>query len=312
MKLYLGIDTSNYTTSLAVVNEKDEIVYDKRIILAVESGKRGLRQSEAFFQHNNNFPKLFSTLKENIELDKIAGIAVSTKPRNMENSYMPVFKAGSNYGQVLRDVLGVPLIECSHQEGHIYAGMVPLNLQPPFLALHLSGGTTDLLLVKEGGSYRLDIELLASSSDLHCGQFVDRIGVLLGLSFPAGKELDNLAQRAGKVLTIPSSVKDGVPSFSGPLTFGEKLIQRGEKKEDIALAVFKCIGKTVEKVLSFGIDNTGLKKILLIGGVASNSFLREYLKEKVRGEIYFAHPHLSPDNAVGVAFMGKKELTRNI
>ncbi|SES62855.1 O-sialoglycoprotein endopeptidase [Anaerobranca gottschalkii] len=312
MKLYLGIDTSNYTTSLAVVSEKDEIIYDRRKILSVEGGKRGLRQSEAFFQHNNNFPEMFSLLKGEIELDKIAGIAVSTKPRNIENSYMPVFKAGSNYAQVLSDVLNIPLIECSHQEGHIYAGMVPLKLQPPFLAFHLSGGTTDLLLVKEGGSYRLDIELLTSSSDLHCGQFVDRMGVLLGLTFPAGKELDNLAQSSEKVLTIPSSVKDGVPSFSGPLTFAEKLIQRGEKKEDIALAVFKCIAKTVEKVLSFGIANTGLNKILLIGGVASNSYIRKYIKEKVRGEVYFAPPQLSPDNAVGVAFMGKKELTRNI
>lgn len=312
MKLYLGIDTSNYTTSLAVVNEKDEIIYDRRKMLTVESGKRGLRQSEAFFQHNNNFPLMFSSLKGEIDIKQISGIAVSTKPRNIENSYMPVFKAGSNYAQVLRDVLNVPLIECSHQEGHIYAGMVPLNLQPPFLALHLSGGTTDLLLVQEGGSYRLNIELLTSSSDLHCGQFVDRIGVLLGLTFPAGKELDNLAQKAEKVLTIPSSVKDGVPSFSGPLTLAQKLVQRGEKREDVAFAVFKCIGKTVEKVLGFGIDKTGLKKVLLIGGVASNSYIRKYIKEKVRGEVYFAYPQLSPDNAVGVAFMGKKELSRNI
>lgn len=309
MKYYLGIDTSNYTTSMAVVDENNQIKFDLRKILEVKIGERGLRQSEAFFQHCNNFPEMFSLLSAKVDVKDLASVAVSTQPRYIDKSYMPVFMVGYNYAQVLSRALKIPLIKCSHQEGHIYSGMVPLNITPPFLAVHLSGGTTDLLDVRKSEGYRLSIKTLASSSDLHCGQFVDRIGVHMGLGFPAGKELDLLSLRASKDLVIPSSVKDGIPSFSGPLTAAMRLVDAGEAKEDVSLALFKCVAKTVEKMLNYGVETTGFKKIMLVGGVASNTFIREALERKFKGQILFAPPRLSADNAVGVAFMGKKELS---
>lgn len=309
MKYYLGIDTSNYTTSMAVVDENNQIKSDLRRILEVKQGERGLRQSEAFFQHCNSFPQMFSRLSTEVDVKDLAAVAVSTQPRYIDKSYMPVFRAGYNYAQVLSMTLDIPLIKCSHQEGHIYSGMVPLGLTPPFLAVHLSGGTTDLLDIRESDAYRLNINTIASSSDLHCGQFVDRLGVHMGLSFPAGKELDYLSLSATKELVIPSFVKDGKPSFSGPLTAAIKLVDAGENKEDVALALFKCIAKTVEKMLKYGVDLTGLNNIMLVGGVASNTFIRETLNKKFKGKIFFAPAGLSADNAVGIAFMGKKELS---
>lgn len=308
MKYYLGIDTSNYTTSLAVVDKNNNIVCDLRKILEVKIGERGLRQSEAFFQHCNSFPEMLSQISKVIDFKELVAVAVSKQPRFIDKSYMPVFLAGYNYAQVLASALKIPLIQCSHQEGHIYAGMVPLGLKPPFLAIHLSGGTTDLLEVSAEKGSRLNIKTISSSSDLHCGQFVDRIGVHMGLGFPAGKELDLLSLKSTKTIVIPSSVREGSPSFSGPLTKAVKLLERGEGKEDIALAAFKCIAKTVEKMLKHGITVTGLKNIMLVGGVASNTYIREALSTKYREKIYFAPPKLSADNAVGVAFMGKKEL----
>jgi len=133
MQYFLGVDTSNYTTSLGVINENNQIILDLREILKVNKGEKGLRQSEAFFQHCNNFPILYSKLSEAIDLSKVKAVAVSTKPRNKEGSYMPVFKAGENYGKVIANTLKIPLVECSHQEGHIYAGMAFLEIKPSFL-----------------------------------------------------------------------------------------------------------------------------------------------------------------------------------
>ena len=312
MRYFLGVDTSNYTTSIGVVDEENQIIADFREILKVGNGEKGLRQSEAFFQHCNNFPMLYSDLCRIIDVRKIKSVAVSTQPRFREGSYMPVFRAGQNYAKVLADTLNIPLVECSHQEGHIYAGMVPLNLEPPFIAIHLSGGTTDLMHVQKTDNYRLAITPLASSSDLHCGQFVDRLGVAMGMGFPAGKYLDQLAQSLNSTsLIIPSSVKNGNPSFSGPLTAALSHLEKGEKHEEIALATFKCIAKTVEKMINFGMAKVSERKVLVVGGVAANTYLRGYLTERIRGHISFANLALSPDNAIGVASMGKKELSQN-
>ncbi|QNO16156.1 O-sialoglycoprotein endopeptidase [Alkalicella caledoniensis] len=309
MQYFLGIDTSNYTTSMGVVDEKNKIIIDFREILKVKKGEKGLRQSEAFFQHCNNFPIMYSRLCKSIDVTKITAVAVSTQPRFKEGSYMPVFKAGEKFAKVVSDTLRIPLVECSHQEGHIYAGMATLDIEPPFLALHLSGGTTDLMYVKPSGNYRLDIEMLGTSTDLHCGQFVDRLGVAMGMDFPAGKNLDLLSQGIKDTgLVIPSSVRDGNASFSGPLTKALGFLKEGKHDKEVALAVFKCIGKTVEKMLKYAMDETGESKVLIVGGVAANSYIRSYIHRKIRGQVFFADVTLSPDNAIGVASMGKKEL----
>ncbi|WP_350344668.1 O-sialoglycoprotein endopeptidase [Proteinivorax tanatarense] len=307
----LGIDTSNYTTSIAVVDRKGKILCDLREVLKVPIGQNGLRQSEAFFQHSQNLPKLINKLKQLDIIQQLEAIAVSKSPRNSEKSYMPVFMAGTNIAAILSDAMSLPIHFCSHQEGHIYAGMFPSNLQPPFIALHLSGGTTDLLNVQAEDDFRLKINQLGSSSDLHCGQFIDRIGVKLGLTFPCGQAMEKMAMqcKSPQKGLIPSVVKGGEASFSGPLTKATGLLSEGSvSANELSYNVFHTVAKTAEKMIRYGVGQTNLNKVLLVGGVASNKQIRAWLKHRLRLKLYFANAELSRDNGVGVALMGLKAL----
>ena len=307
--MILGIDTSNYTTSVALMALEGRLLKQVRKRLKVDLGERGLRQSEALFQHVQQLPALITEVAENRK-DDLTKIIVSTKPRPQEGSYMPVFKAGFGHAKVLASVLNVPLIETSHQEGHLMAGLwsAKINLQE-FLAVHLSGGTSETLKVKKDDN-TFDIKELGSSSDLHAGQFVDRVGVALGLPFPAGPQLEELATKGklGKV-SISSSVQGYQMSFSGPASAAMRLIKAGEDSADIALAVQQCIANSLEKSLKKAIAEERCTDILIVGGVAANQYIRERLKKRlehpaVGAKLYFADPKWSSDNAVGVAALG--------
>ncbi len=318
MPLILGVDTSNYTTSLALVDDQGHLVAQERRLLEVATGERGLQQSAAVFQHLTRLPDLLAKLWLNGNLHELKLIAVSTKPRPQEGSYMPVFQVGEGYAQTISTTLGIPLLRTSHQEGHLQAGLWSAQgpQQAEFLAVHISGGTTELLKVqslsvKEQDGQFFETTLLGGTSDLHAGQFVDRVGVALGLSFPAGPALEQLALQAGaKALAIPSAVQGLTLSFSGPESQAMRLIARGEPGAEIARAVEQCIATTLEKVLRQAIQETGLKNVLIVGGVAANQYLRQRLQQRlehpaVRAHLYFAAPAYSSDNAVGVALLGR-------
>lgn len=308
--MILGIDTSNYTTSLCVIDEAGNIVNEQRKLLEVDAGERGLQQSAAVFQHVRNLPALLETIGA---LQKIKGICVSTRPRPEEASYMPVFLVGEGTARSLAAVLNVPLFRTSHQEGHIAAGEGTAGRVPEenFLAVHLSGGTTDLLRVKrQTAGYR--IMQMGSSKDLHAGQFVDRIGVALGLPFPAGPHLEQLARTAQESdlsIRLPSPVDGYNWSFSGPETAALGMIHSGANPAGIARAVESAIAKGLEKVLRKAIAESGLKSVLIVGGVAANQFIRDRLKNRLQhpavgARLYFADPRYSTDNAFGVARIG--------
>ena len=198
-KYILGIDTSNYRTSVAIVDTEGCILTDERMLLKVKKGERGLRQSEALFQHVENLPNLF----EKLPTDKyeLSAVAVSTRPRPVEGSYMPCFKAGYGFGKAVAKSMNIPFYEFSHQEGHIEAIRSNTNISQgkPFLAWHLSGGTCELLKVNKisydflNPEDKTDIEIIGGSKDISFGQVIDRVGVLLGMNFPAGEEMDNIA-----------------------------------------------------------------------------------------------------------------------
>lgn len=313
MAAFLGVDTSAYTTSLALVDENQNIIADQRLPLKVELGERGLRQSEALFHHVKNLPLLFAAIAPFISSPKVTAIAASACPRPVESSYMPVFLAGLSQARSLSLFSGVPLYEVSHQEGHIMAGLVGnsgLLNQSSFLAVHFSGGTSEVLKVGRGEKYFFDITVELAGSDLHAGQLVDRVGVAMGLPFPSGRDMEKLARQstAEDIRSISSAVaKDGF-SFSGVEHRAMSLIKQGLPKEDIAFAVLRAIANTLEKSLLMTADRTGLKDILLVGGVMANSLIRERLLERLEHpavglKLYFADPHLSTDNAVGVAML---------
>jgi len=300
---YLGIDTSCYTTSVAYLSGEELV--EKRTILTVPLGKRGLRQSEALFQHLKNLPPLISQLK----LKGIKAVAASTKPRPTPDSYMPVFQAGTTVAQSIAGSLGCPFIATSHQEGHLWAGFWSCGLRPQgkWLAFHISGGTTDLLLLPNGMK---EIRTLGSSMDLHAGQFIDRIGVRLGLSFPAGPELEELARkgRRGKV-TFPAPIRGYDLSFSGPESAAVRAMEEGAEPGDVALAVLLAVGRGVVKALEKAKAEHGADSVLFVGGVTANGILRSFLQEKLPGfKLYFADPRYSTDNAVGVAVAAREAL----
>ncbi|MBN2909830.1 O-sialoglycoprotein endopeptidase [Polycladomyces sp. WAk] len=308
----LGVDTSNYCTSLCLVDDKGNCLAEQRQWLDVPQGERGLQQSHAVFQHVRRLPELFLRLP--LDQVKVAAVAVSTAPRPQTGSYMPVFLVGKSWAQSLAHAWGVPLIGTTHQEGHIAAGEATADrtwTADRFLAIHLSGGTTDLLHVrrKEAG---YAIETIGGSSDLHAGQLVDRIGVAMGLPFPSGQHVEELALRydGGEQVTIPSSVDGLTCSFSGPQTALLRLWEkRAASREALAFAALRCVANTVEKLLKHAFDRGYPKEVLIVGGVAANSLIRDRLRKRlehpaVRARLTFADPRYSGDNAYGVARIG--------
>lgn len=312
MRLYLGVDTSAYTTSIAVVDADYSIISDIRKVLEVRQGGKGLQQSEALFLHLRNLPFLFAELSPDVT-EVIAAIAVSAFPRNVEGSYMPVFNAGLSQAQVLSHYTSTPLFKLSHQEGHIMAGIYgneELMVKPAFIACHFSGGTSEVLLVRQGKDTAFSIDITMAGSDLHAGQLVDRVGVAMGLPFPSGKLLEEMAGRwdSADMPVIPSAVRDKSFSFSGAETRALQLLKQGEAPEAVACAVFRTFANTLEKCLLKQAEKSGVKEVLLVGGVMANSLIRQRLRDRLEHpaaglKLYFADPHLSTDNAVGIAML---------
>lgn len=309
--VFLGIDTSNYRTSICVIDEEENIIFEAKELIPVDLGDRGLMQSEAVFHHIKRLPQLLAPFPQG-EYQWLA-VASSTKPRPQKNSYMPVFLVGESIARFMATMVQAAFYKTTHQEGHIAAGLYSLGhpiKASRFFAIHLSGGTTELLLVESSHS-GYDIQCLGQSMDLHAGQLIDRIGVTMGLSFPAGPQLEQLAQKAAGIFSLPSSVKGYNISFSGPETAAMRAIQQGIAREEVAFAVQKTIAKSIEKVVRQAVVDTGIKDVLIVGGVASNQYIKTRLRERlehpaVQARLFFTTPEFSSDNAYGVACLAKQ------
>lgn len=295
----LGIDTSNYTTSAAIFDGSDYKL--SRKILDVKEGMRGIRQSEGVFIHNKELPNMI----DNVLDDRaITAVGASTTPRNIAGSYMPVFTVGQGYGKVTAKALDVPFYEFSHQDGHIMAGIHSADayglLQEPFISVHLSGGTTEILRTEYDG-LRFRNEIVGGTLDISAGQLIDRVGVKMGLKFPCGKEMDEIAQNGSVNLKLPFSVKGTYFNLSGVET---KLMQMIDGADvDVMKSVFVYVSTVLCRSISAALEDTGLSKILMVGGVASNSIIREGLTSEFGSDVFFATRELSSDNAVGTAVL---------
>ena len=311
-KVVLGIDTSNYRTSLCLVREDGVIAAEARRLLRVKEGERGLQQSEAVFQHVLNLPALSDQLR--LPDRQIAAVCASAKPRPAEESYMPVFKVGEGLAKCLSIYLGVPYYLTSHQEGHIAAGEHSASERPQserFVAVHLSGGTSEVLAcVRVDSGYR--IEKIGGSIDLYAGQLIDRVGVALGLPFPAGPYLEELAREANGTFRVSSAVNGLSFSLSGPESALMRAIASGAvPAAEIARAAEQCLANTLEKVLRRAVEQGWSREILLVGGVAANQYIRSRLIQRlehraVGAKLYFSDPAYAGDNAYGVALLGWK------
>lgn len=304
--MVLGIDTSCYTTSVAIVHE-ETVLGDFRRILKVKPGERGLRQSEGFFQHVGALPELLAQAAQTTDFSRLDGIAVSVRPRPQEDSYMPVFTAGKSFAQALGSALKLPVFFTSHQEGHVMAALKtcgePVE-ESEFVSVHLSGGTTELLrTVRTETGFSFFIE--GRSLDLHAGQLIDRTGVLLGMDFPCGKEMDRLAMIYRGEGTLPVTLKEGGFHLSGAETKAGEMVSRGEAPEKIAYSVLHCIAESLEKMLKQIYSRNPFATVILAGGVSASQLLRRELKGR-NCRLLYAEPAFAADNAAGTAWIGEK------
>ncbi|MCI8496911.1 MAG: peptidase M22 [Clostridiales bacterium] len=304
MSLFLGLDTSNYTTSAAVYDNETGVIFQQKKLLPVKENEIGLKQSDAVFHHVKQLPEMLETLG-GMDSTKIAAVAASTRPRPEEGSYMPCFLVGEGCARSMASVLGVPFLPFSHQEGHIMAALYSagaLHLRNErFLAFHVSGGTTEALLVepKEDGPFQ--IRRVAQSLDLKAGQAVDRVGRMLGLSFPAGPELDRLACRSSAKPKVRPTMKGADCCLSGIENQCKKLIADGKLPEDVALNCILSIREALRAMLLALLSQYGNLPALFAGGVMSNSIIRESFRHDY--DALFAKKAFSSDNAAGIALL---------
>ncbi len=309
--LALGVDTSCYTTSAALCSDSAS-PRQARKLLPVPAGERGLRQSEAVFAHVRQLAQVVEEACQG-RTEPISCVCASRAPRDDAASYMPVFQVGAAFGRSLAAALGVPFYETSHQQGHIRAAQWGTGLKAErFLALHLSGGTTDVLL-KEGAA----LHPLGAAMDLHAGQLVDRVGVALGLPFPCGPHLERLARQGKSAARVPVSLDEQALAchFSGAEAQLQRMIAGGERPEDVAAEVYSALCRTVLRLLAAAARKTDVRDVLLAGGVASSQLLRELLlerneKRRTGLRLFFGRPEFSGDNAVGVALLGLERLQK--
>lgn len=297
--MFLGIDTSNYTTSVALY-DGDSIVQKKKL-LSVKKNERGLRQSDAVFQHTVNLHQLIKEL--DFTKDNLSAIGVSSRPRNVEGSYMPCFLVGLNTAECISHITSAPLYKTSHQVGHILSALYSCDrldlINERFIAFHVSGGTTEALLITPDNEEIIKAQLIGQSTDLKAGQAVDRAGVMLGLDFPCGKELDRLSLLSDAEFKIKPSVKGTDCSLSGLENKARKMFEQKCDKCDIARFVISYICQTLDLMTNNILLQYGNLPIVFAGGVMSNTIIKERLSKKYSA--YFASPEFSCDNASGTA-----------
>ncbi len=297
--MILAFDTSNYTTSIALL-DGDDIVVDQRQLIDVKLGARGIRQSDGFFRHMQVLDAWLNAEFANYR-DHLTAIAVSTKPRPVDGSYMPVFRAGQIVANTIAKSTGLPLYCCSHQEGHLFSALQGHCFDAPFLFLHLSGGTTEVHRVSSSATgYNFDI--VAETADVSVGQLVDRVGVKSGLKFPCGAEMDQLAVR-GEALSAPRFKVKRRFNLSGYENYFYKCLV-AHASEHVYYHLFETLATIVIDIVNYAVSNTGLKTVLLAGGVAENCVIRERLLAWANDnqlDVNFAKARYASDNAVGVA-----------
>ncbi len=297
----LGIDTSNYTTSAALY--KDGTINQQKMLLPVKPGELGLRQSDAVFHHVQQLPTVLEALLSGKA--SVTAVGVSNRPRDLVGSYMPCFTVGFGTAKAISLSLGVPLFSFSHQAGHIAAALYSANkldlLHQEFIAFHVSGGTTEAVLVTPNEQMVFNVKIIAQSLDLKGGQAVDRVGAMLGLPFPSGKALEELALNTDIEFKIKPPLKGADCSLSGVENKCRGMLDNGRPMEEIAAYCLQSILSSLDAMTAVLLTQYGNLPLLFAGGVMSNSIIRNKLTEKYGA--YFAAPEFSADNAAGIAIL---------
>lgn len=304
---FLGIDTSNYTTSAAVYDSDSGKIYQSKKLLPVKEGELGLRQSDAVFHHTVSLPERIEELSAKHSLDNISVVSASVRPRNAEGSYMPCFLCGEGLARSLSAIRKIPFYASSHQTGHILAALYSAGqlelVNSRFIAFHVSGGTTDCLLCEPHEGDIISIKQIGTSLDLKAGQGVDRTGLMLGMKFPCGVELEKLALKSNRKFRIKPVLKGNNCCLSGLENKCRKMIDDGETSEDTARFCLEFIAGTICAMTQTAIDTYGSLPIIFAGGVMSDKIIRDIILSHFSGA-FFSAPEFSCDNASGIAIYG--------
>ena len=300
----IGIDTSNYTTSIAFFDGTGGENCSK--LLPVKQGELGLRQSDAVFAHIKSLPELSGRLFSHVKAADITAVGVSTRPRAVEGSYMPCFMVGYSHAKMLAELLKVPLVEVSHQQGHVAASLWSAGhlelMDAPHLAWHLSGGTTELLLVEPEGK-NVTCTKIGGTTDISAGQLIDRTGQLLQLPFPSGKHIDALSRDAQLKKTFKVKCSNMEFSLSGVQNKVQQFHEKNGDPAETAAYALRCVAKAVYQASEQALKAYPGLRIVFSGGVASNSMLRQVIKPL---KPIFSEPQYSTDNAMGVAVLAHR------
>ncbi len=300
----IGIDTSNYTTSIAFFDGRGGENCSK--LLPVKQGELGLRQSDAVFAHIKSLPELSGRLFSHVRKEEITAVGVSTRPRAVEGSYMPCFMVGCSHAKLLSDALGVPMVEVSHQQGHVAASLWSADklelMDQPHLAWHLSGGTTELLLVEPEGK-NVVCTKIGGTTDISAGQLIDRTGQLLDLPFPSGKHLDALSKEAALKDVFQVKCSNMAFSLSGVQNKVQQFHAAHSEPAETAGYALRCVARAVYLATEQALKEYPGLKVVFSGGVASNSLLREVIAPL---NPIFSQPQYSTDNAMGVAVLAHR------
>ena len=302
----IGLDTSNYTTSIAFLGNGQAVNCSK--LLPVKQGELGLRQSDAVFAHIKSLPELSGRLFSDADREPIRAVGVSTRPRAVEGSYMPCFMVGFSHARMLSEALNVPLFEVSHQQGHVAAALWSADrldlMDVPHLAWHLSGGTTELLLVEPEGK-NVKCSRIGGTSDISAGQLIDRTGQLLELPFPAGKHLDKLSEGAADTEVFKVKCNELTFSLSGVQNKVQQYHEKHTSPCETAAYALRCVAEAVLTATRNANKLYPGLPVVFSGGVASNRLLRSKVREL---DTIFAQPQYSTDNAMGVCVLAQRFL----
>lgn len=310
MSEFLGVDTSNYTTSSAIFDSDSREIFQKKKLLPVKSGECGLRQSDAVFHHVKQFSEICSSLLEKSK--NVKAVGVSIKPRDEEKSYMPCFLVGKMSAEVIASALDARLYYTSHQQGHVAAALYSCGklslLKEKFIAFHVSGGTTECLLCTPDKDEIIKTNLFSHSLDLKAGQAIDRVGVMLGLQFPCGKQLEELAEKSDKCYKIKACMKGNNCCLSGLENKCRKMIDENNSYEDIAKFCLSFVAETIKEMTKFALNELGNLPVVYAGGVMSDRYIKNVLENEF--DAFFAKPEFSCDNAAGISIIAYEKYKR--
>ena len=315
-QLFIGVDTSNYTTSLAAADSDGKIIANIKRLLPVAEGERGLRQSDALFAHTKALPELIGNLSETVSLPdrRIAAVGFSSAPRFAKGSYMPCFLAGHSAAASIACGAKAPLFSSSHQEGHIAAALYSASAlsltERKFISFHVSGGTTDILLVSPDRERIIRAERIGGTLDINAGQAIDRAGVMMGMSFPAGAHLEKAALGyVGKIPKAKICVNGFDCNLSGLENKTRDMYERSGDVSETAAYVFEFVSLTL-CALTENLRREYLDiPIVYAGGVMSSVIIRNRLDFP---GAYFAAPEFSSDNAAVCALLCREKFMRGL